>query len=70
MSRSLPFERDALYIAQAERFLDAAQGTAAVPCSLEDGLQTLRVNLAALASRKPEPGKRLRAIDSQIETDP
>ena len=45
-----PFERDALYIAQAERFLDAAQGNAAVPCSLEDGLQTLRVNLAALAS--------------------
>ncbi len=43
-------ERDTLFIAQANRFLDAVEGRAAPPCSLEDGVQTLRVNLAALAS--------------------
>jgi predicted dehydrogenase len=43
-------ERDALFIAQAHAFLDALAGKSAVPCSLDDGLQTLRVNLAALAS--------------------
>jgi predicted dehydrogenase len=45
-----PFERDALYITQANRFLDSVEGKAPVPCSLDDGVQSLRVNLAALAS--------------------
>jgi len=45
-----PLERDMLFIAQANAFLDAVEGRAAPPCTLEDGLQTLRVNLAALAS--------------------
>jgi predicted dehydrogenase len=45
-----PLERDTLYITQANAFLDAIEGKAAVPCSLEEGVQTLRVNLAALAS--------------------
>lgn len=45
-----PLERDALFIAQAERFLDAIAGRCVFPCSLAEGLQTLRVNLAALAS--------------------
>ena len=45
-----PLERDAMFIAQANAFLDAVEGKAAPLCSLEDGLQTLRVNLAALAS--------------------
>ena len=51
--RDEPFEvqpRDAAFIEQADRFMDAAEGRAAPPCSLEEGLQTLRVNLAALAS--------------------
>lgn len=42
--------RDAIFIAQANTFLDAMEGKATVPCTLEEGLQTLRVNLAALAS--------------------
>lgn len=42
--------RDAAFIAQANAFLDAVAGRAPPLCSLAEGLQTLRVNLAALAS--------------------
>ncbi|MBI5758364.1 MAG: Gfo/Idh/MocA family oxidoreductase [Planctomycetales bacterium] len=45
-----PLERDTLFVAQAHAFLDAVEGKAPLPCSLDEGLQTLRVNLAALAS--------------------
>lgn len=44
------FERDVLYIAQANAFLDALEGQPNRLCSLTDALQTLKVNLAALAS--------------------
>jgi predicted dehydrogenase len=42
--------RDAAFVAQANNFLDAIAGFAPPLCSLAEGLQTLRVNLAALAS--------------------
>ena len=45
-----PLPRDALFIHQANAFLDALEGHAPPLCSLEEGIQTLRVNLAALAS--------------------
>lgn len=45
-----PLERDTLFIAQAHAFLDAVEQRQPPPCSLDEGLQTLRVNLAALAS--------------------
>jgi predicted dehydrogenase len=45
-----PLERDTLFISQADIFLDAVEGRAGVLCSLDEGIQTLRVNLAALAS--------------------
>jgi predicted dehydrogenase len=45
-----PFERDAWFIRQANVFLDVLEGRTTPPCSLDEGLQTLRVNLAALAS--------------------
>ena len=45
-----PQPRDAMFVTQANRFLDAVEGRTSLPCSLDDGLQTLRVNLAALAS--------------------
>lgn len=45
-----PLERDTLFVRQAEQFLTAVEGHTAPACSLEEGLQTLRVNLAALAS--------------------
>lgn len=45
-----PLERDTLFVTQANRFLDLLEGRADPACTLADGAQTLRVNLAALAS--------------------
>lgn len=45
-----PLERDTLFVRQAHSFLDAVESKSPVVCSLEEGVQTLRVNLAALAS--------------------
>jgi predicted dehydrogenase len=47
-----PLERDALFIHQANTFLDVVEGKRPPACSLDEGLQTLKVNLAALASVK------------------
>lgn len=43
-------ERDEFFTRQAHRFLDAVESGIPPPCSLEEGVQTLRVNLAALRS--------------------
>jgi predicted dehydrogenase len=45
-----PVERDELFIRQATSFLDLVAGEAPPLCSLEEGIQTLKVNLAALDS--------------------
>jgi predicted dehydrogenase len=45
-----PLERDTVFTIQANRFLDAVERKGAVPCSLDEGVQTLKVNLAALES--------------------
>ncbi len=45
-----PLERDELFTAQAHAFLDAVEGQRPVACTLDEGLQSLRVNLAALES--------------------
>ncbi|MBI4623624.1 MAG: Gfo/Idh/MocA family oxidoreductase [Verrucomicrobia bacterium] len=45
-----PADRDAPFIAQANCFLDQIEGRSAQLCTLEAALQTLRFNLAALAS--------------------
>jgi predicted dehydrogenase len=45
-----PSERDAAFVAQANAFLDAIDGRAPVLCALDEGAQTLRVNLAILES--------------------
>lgn len=45
-----PLLRDELFIRQADSFLDAVEGKAAPLCDLRDGLQTLRVNVAAISS--------------------
>lgn len=45
-----PLERDTLFIRQADQFLTSIEGSLPTMCSIEEGLQTLRVNLAALAS--------------------
>jgi predicted dehydrogenase len=46
------FPRDQLFINQANAFLDLLEGKADPQCTFDEGLQTLRVNLAALASMK------------------
>jgi predicted dehydrogenase len=43
-------ERDTLFVRQAESFLNAVEGHAAPLCSLDEGTQTLRVNLALMRS--------------------
>lgn len=53
-----PFERDRLYIDQANAFLDAVDGQTNRLCSVADGLQTLRVNLASLASWRSQAWQR------------
>lgn len=43
-------ERDRSFVAQAHAFLDGCEGRPHPLCSLEEGIQTLRFNLAALRS--------------------
>jgi len=43
-------DRDDWFIRQEHAFLDALEGKADVLCTVGEGLQTLKVNLAALAS--------------------
>jgi predicted dehydrogenase len=45
-----PLERDTLFVRQADQFLTSIEGSLPTMSSIEEGLQTLRVNLAALAS--------------------
>jgi len=47
---SVKIERDTLFMRQAAAFLDAVERKAEPLCPLDEGLQTLRVNLAALES--------------------
>jgi predicted dehydrogenase len=43
-------ERDSMYIAQANHFFDAIEGKVPPLCSLDEAVQTLKVNIAALAA--------------------
>jgi predicted dehydrogenase len=45
-----PLERDALFVRQADAFLDAVEGKFEPPCTLAEARQTLAVNLAILRS--------------------
>jgi predicted dehydrogenase len=45
-----PVDRDAAFVAQARAFLDAIERRAPVLCPLDEGIETLRVNLAILES--------------------
>jgi len=56
-----PIERDTPYLAQANAFLDLLDGRPSQVCSLEAGRDTLRFNLAALASA--ERGTRVSCRD-------
>jgi hypothetical protein len=48
--QAAPFSYDDEITYQANVFLDALEGRAPPLCSLDEGIQTMRVNLAALAS--------------------
>jgi predicted dehydrogenase len=54
-SEPLVAERDDLFRFQARAFLDAAAGRGPNLCPLDEAVHTLRVNLAALASRGAAP---------------
>ena len=56
-----PADRDAPFIAQANHFLDQIEGQPAMLCTLEAAMQTLRFNLAALASA--DAGARVHCAD-------
>ena len=47
-------QRDDVFIRQAKAFLDAIEGKRAVSCRLEEGLQTLRVNMAILSAAEKQ----------------
>jgi predicted dehydrogenase len=47
-----PLERDTPFIRQANHFMDFIEGKCEPACSLDEGIQTLRVNLAALEAAK------------------
>lgn len=47
---SIPVERDDLFVAQANSFLDALLNDAKSQCSLQEAIQTLKVNLKVLRS--------------------
>ena len=49
-------ERDVPYLRQAEVFLDALEGGTEVHCSLDEGIQALKVNLAVLRSADQRSG--------------
>ncbi|MEO6437405.1 MAG: Gfo/Idh/MocA family oxidoreductase [Tepidisphaeraceae bacterium] len=47
-----PLDRDAMFVRQANHFLDTIEGKTRAACTLEEGIATLRVNLAVLASAR------------------
>lgn len=59
-----PADRDAPFLAQANRFLDLLEGKPVQMCSLEAALQTLRFNLSALASADSGTRVHCRSVQS------
>src|SRR4029079_5148519 len=57
---TIGIERDSLFIAQANNFLDVIDGKAHVLCDLTEGTQTLRANLAALQSVESRQWEKIR----------
>jgi predicted dehydrogenase len=56
-------QRDDLFVRQAGAFLDFVDGRSGPLCSLEDAIQTLRVNLAILRSTESRTWQDLTAIE-------
>lgn len=53
-------ERDSLFVAQADAFLNTMEGFAPPICTLEEAVDTLRANLAALASAESGTWQKVR----------
>jgi len=58
-SPKLEIKRDTIFIRQADAFLDAIEKKSEPLCSLDEGLQTLLVNRAALASAEEQQWKNI-----------
>jgi predicted dehydrogenase len=54
-----PLERDTSFVHQADAFLDAVEGNAEPLCTLSEGEQTLRDNLAILKSADTRSWQRI-----------
>ena len=52
VEQTFPLERDDLFVSQALAFLEQLAGQSRPICALHDGIQTLKVNLAALQSAR------------------
>lgn len=63
-------ERDELFRRQAAAFLDAVAGQTPPLCTLQEGLQTLQVNLAALRSTSSHRWETLLVPTSSYREDP
>ncbi len=59
LEEKFTLERDDMFIRQADAFISQLDGKSEAACSLAEGLQTLRVNLAALESVETESWKHL-----------
>lgn len=59
-----PLTRDAPFMSQAHRFLDVIEGKATPLCSLDEGVQSLRVNLAALESIRSQSWQTIQSSES------
>lgn len=59
-----PLERDALFVRQANAFLDALEDRRLPLCSLDDAIQTLRVNLAVLAAAESQTWQQVRCSEA------
>ena len=57
-----PLQRDAMFVAQADAFLDCVEGQAPPVCTLDEGIATLRANLAALASVRERRWQEVRRV--------
>jgi predicted dehydrogenase len=62
--------RDAAFIDQANRFLDAVEGECSPLCSLDEAEQTLRVNLTALESARSAGWRTIARSDTSQSIDP
>ncbi len=60
VENTFSLERDDIFIAQANYYLDMIEGKTPPLCTVEDALQTLKVNLAILAASEQPPWREVK----------